>query len=107
MREMKEDSAGHRNASLGDEIVGRINELAAISETPEHLARVFLTKEHPCGGRSDPDLDALGRHARASRCDRKCLRALRRRAAGSAMPDAGLALRLPSTTPANGTARSD
>ena len=46
MREMKEDSAGHRNASLGDEIVGRINELAAISETPAHLARVFLTKEH-------------------------------------------------------------
>src|SRR6202047_4249820 len=33
-------------ASLGDEIVGRINELAAISETPEHLARIFLTREH-------------------------------------------------------------
>jgi len=46
MREMKEGRAAHRNAPLGDEIVGRINELAAISETPEHLARVFLTKEH-------------------------------------------------------------
>src|SRR6202167_4647932 len=46
MREMKEGSAGLHVSSLGDEIVGRINELAAISETPEHLARVFLTKEH-------------------------------------------------------------
>src|SRR5450432_1215065 len=34
------------NPSLGDEIVGRINELAAISETPEHLARIFLSKQH-------------------------------------------------------------
>jgi len=32
--------------SLGQEIVGRINELATISETPEHLARIFLTREH-------------------------------------------------------------
>jgi len=37
MSEMKEPGAGPRNASLGDEIVGRIDELAAISETPEHL----------------------------------------------------------------------
>ncbi|VIO70191.1 Hydantoin utilization protein C [Bradyrhizobium ivorense] len=41
MSEMK--SLGH---SLGDAIVARIGELAAISETPEHLARVFLTVEH-------------------------------------------------------------
>src|ERR1700732_4493712 len=34
------------NATFGDEIVGRINELGAISETPEHLARFFLTREH-------------------------------------------------------------
>ena len=40
---MKEGSA---NGSLGEEIVGRIDELAAISETPEHLARIFLTQEH-------------------------------------------------------------
>ncbi|MCC8954921.1 allantoate amidohydrolase [Bradyrhizobium sp. Pear77] len=33
-------------SSLGDEIVARIDQLAAISETPEHLARVFLTDEH-------------------------------------------------------------
>ena len=33
-------------SSPGDEIVGRINELGAISETPEQLARIFLTKEH-------------------------------------------------------------
>src|SRR3954469_13454839 len=32
--------------SLGDEIVGRIDQLGAISETPEHLARIFLTPEH-------------------------------------------------------------
>jgi allantoate deiminase len=33
-------------ATLGDEIVGRINQLAGISETPEHLARIFLSPEH-------------------------------------------------------------
>jgi allantoate deiminase len=32
--------------ALGDEIVARIDRLAAISETPEHLARIFLTAEH-------------------------------------------------------------
>ena len=31
---------------LGAEIVGRINELAAISETPGSLTRIFLTPEH-------------------------------------------------------------
>lgn len=46
MDEMKEGNAGHRAASLGDEIVGRIDELAAISETPVHLSRIFLTREH-------------------------------------------------------------
>jgi allantoate deiminase len=46
MSELNAASAGHQTASLGKEIVGRINELAAISETPEHLARIFLTKEH-------------------------------------------------------------
>jgi allantoate deiminase len=45
MSEMNAPGAGHQN-SLGDEIVGRINRLAAISGTPEHLARVFLTREH-------------------------------------------------------------
>src|ERR1700721_1694121 len=34
------------NTALGDEIVGRINELGGISETPEHRARFFLTREH-------------------------------------------------------------
>jgi allantoate deiminase len=34
------------DTALGDEIVGQINELGAISETPEHLARLFLTVEH-------------------------------------------------------------
>ncbi|SDH96714.1 MULTISPECIES: allantoate amidohydrolase [Bradyrhizobium] len=31
---------------LGDEIARRINQLGTISETPEHLARVFLSPEH-------------------------------------------------------------
>jgi allantoate deiminase len=39
------DSAANPQA-LGDEIVGRINQLATISETPEHLARIFLSPEH-------------------------------------------------------------
>jgi allantoate deiminase len=46
MSEMNAASSGHQTASLGNEIVGRIDRLAAISETPEHLARIFLTKEH-------------------------------------------------------------
>jgi allantoate deiminase len=39
-------SSGSGSAALGDEIVGRINQLGAISETPEHLARIFLSPEH-------------------------------------------------------------
>ena len=46
MSEINAASAGHPNASLGVEIVGRINQLATISETPEHLARFYLTPEH-------------------------------------------------------------
>jgi allantoate deiminase len=46
MREMKAQIVAHRDASLGEQIVGRINRLAAISEIPEHLARIFLTGEH-------------------------------------------------------------
>ncbi|WP_213736611.1 allantoate amidohydrolase [Bradyrhizobium sp. dw_411] len=43
---MTADTAGFKHSSLGDEIVERINQLGKISETPEHLARVFLTSEH-------------------------------------------------------------
>ena len=47
MSVMKQASAKYQNRpSLGDEIVGRINQLGAISETPEHLVRIFLTPEH-------------------------------------------------------------
>jgi allantoate deiminase len=46
MGEMKTDIAGPESASLGDEIVARISELGAISETPEHLTRIFLTEQH-------------------------------------------------------------
>ena len=34
------------NASLGDQIIARIGELGKISETPGHLTRIFLSKEH-------------------------------------------------------------
>jgi allantoate deiminase len=37
---------GSEGAKLGDLIVRRIDELAKISETPEHLARIFLTEQH-------------------------------------------------------------
>src|SRR6202161_8000 len=43
---MEAGTGNPENTTFGDEIVGRINELAAISETPEHLARLFLTREH-------------------------------------------------------------
>ena len=46
MNESDTNVAGLETASLGDEIAGRINELATISETPEHLTRIFLSKEH-------------------------------------------------------------
>jgi allantoate deiminase len=46
MSEMNATSARLQENELGKEIVGRINQLAAISETPEHLARIFLSKEH-------------------------------------------------------------
>src|ERR1700704_5274001 len=46
MSEMNAASAGLQSSSLGDEIVGRVNELAAISELPEHLTRIFLTEQH-------------------------------------------------------------
>src|SRR5580692_10004966 len=43
---MKAAAAEQQASSLGDEIVGRIGALGAISETPAHLARIFLTSEH-------------------------------------------------------------
>ncbi len=46
MSEMNAETAGRQTPSLGDEIVGRINRLGTISETPAHLARIFLTAEH-------------------------------------------------------------
>jgi allantoate deiminase len=46
MSETEAGIAGLKTASLGNEIVERINELGKISETPEQLTRIFLTKEH-------------------------------------------------------------
>src|ERR1700709_351727 len=41
-----ETPARRQHSSRGDEIVGRIAELAAISEAPKHLTRIFLTPQH-------------------------------------------------------------
>jgi len=46
MDEVETRIAERENALLGDEILARIDELGKISETPEHLTRVFLSKEH-------------------------------------------------------------
>ncbi len=43
---MNAEAAAPQSSSLGEEIVARINELGAISESPDHLARIFLTREH-------------------------------------------------------------
>ena len=46
MNDANADIAGLGKMSLGREIVGRIDALAAISEQPGHLTRIFLTREH-------------------------------------------------------------
>ncbi len=43
---MTAGATGLEMSALGDEIVGRIEELSAISETSGSLTRVFLTREH-------------------------------------------------------------
>jgi allantoate deiminase len=43
---MKAETAGRQHLTLGKEIVGRIDRLGTISETAEHLARIFLTPQH-------------------------------------------------------------
>ena len=45
MSEKNAATAGRQASPLGEEIVGRINRLAAISETPDNLTRIFLTPE--------------------------------------------------------------
>jgi allantoate deiminase len=46
LKEGNAETATLKSFSLGEEIVGRIDQLAAISATPEHLSRLFLTREH-------------------------------------------------------------
>ena len=46
MSDMNAAATGLQGSSLGEEIVGRIAELGAISETKDQLARLFLTREH-------------------------------------------------------------
>jgi allantoate deiminase len=46
MNDTNAEMAGLGKMSLGREIVGRINALAAISAELEHLTRIFLTREH-------------------------------------------------------------
>jgi allantoate deiminase len=46
MRDTEAAAGGTMPSRLGNEIVSRINRLGTISETPEHLARIFLSPEH-------------------------------------------------------------
>ena len=46
MSETKAAIGATTGSRLGDEIVSRINQLGAISEAGEHLARIFLSPEH-------------------------------------------------------------
>jgi allantoate deiminase len=46
MSDMNATAGGLQDLSLGEEIVGRIAELGAISASKDHLARLFLTREH-------------------------------------------------------------
>jgi allantoate deiminase len=46
MNEIPTAGGGAARSPLGTEIVSRINQLGAISETSEHLARIFLSPEH-------------------------------------------------------------
>src|SRR5258708_3949817 len=46
MSETEGTVAGLSRSSLGDENVGRVNQLGTISETPGPLARIFPTAEH-------------------------------------------------------------
>jgi allantoate deiminase len=46
MSEKNAATAGRQASPLGEEIVGRINRLAAISEASDNLTRIFLTPEH-------------------------------------------------------------
>jgi allantoate deiminase len=46
MNKVNAESALPPPSSLGDEIVGRIHQLAAISETSQDLTRTFLSREH-------------------------------------------------------------
>jgi allantoate deiminase len=46
MSKMNAQAAERQTTPLGEEIVGRINRLGAISETADNLTRIFLTAEH-------------------------------------------------------------
>ena len=46
MTETRTAGGGAARSPLGTEIVARINQLGTISETAEHLARIFLSPEH-------------------------------------------------------------
>jgi allantoate deiminase len=46
MGKVNAEAAGRQTHPLGEEIVGRINRLAEISETSNNLTRIFLTAEH-------------------------------------------------------------
>ena len=79
MKEGNAETATPKSFSLGEEIVGRIDQLAAISATPEHLSRLFLTREHCAAAElilgwmrsagMNAHLDAIGTSAAATRAN--------------------------------------
>ena len=61
------ETAGRENLSLGSEIVERINALAAISQDPANITRIFLTSEHRAA--SDLILDWMRQAGMAAHMD--------------------------------------
>jgi allantoate deiminase len=70
MNENNAQTAERKTSSLGAQIVGQIEQLAKISESPDNLSRVFLTDEHRAAAElimswmieagMDARLDAIG-----------------------------------------------
>src|ERR1700741_4026898 len=79
-------TAGREDLSLGREIVERINALAAISEDPANITRIFLTPEHRAAADLILDwmrqagmtahMDAIGNVCGRYEGERPCLPAL-------------------------------
>jgi allantoate deiminase len=96
--------AGPRSSSLGDEIVARIHQLGAISGTPEHLARIFLTPEHHKA--ADLTLSWMREAGMSAHLDAIGNVCGRYEGDKPGLPCLMLGITTPCATPANGTGRS-